>query len=366
MKRHPAPLALAIVGSLLASCADPPVANSDDSRPFPPSLEVGQHTSVLVLGTPHLSTLGDRFEPGLLGPLLERLAAYAPDAIGLESIPPAALADMLARPEFEDVVHQFAGERAHWGRALQRELGISWREAADSADALLERDGASGLSPAERQRLIRFLLAAYDDLSAVLHWSYLPQDVSGSDPAVPDSVRTWLDEQAQSANENATIGIELARRLGLRRLLYIDDHHDKDLFLDIAPSLIEELNENETYASVLGDPFIADTEERFEQAVDAGDLLPFYRFINTPEYGRKDAALQWDVWLRTGLESRLDRTRLAVWEVRNLNMASHIRRATATIPGGRMLVVVGNGHRPFLESYLALMTDVRLVRLDDT
>lgn len=365
MSRPLAPLALAIVGLLVASCTDAPAGTPDDSLPFPPSLEVGQRTSVLVLGTPHLSTLGDRFEGELLEPLLERLAAYAPDAIGLESIPPAALADMLARPEFEDVVQQFAGERAHWGRAMQRELGLPWREAADSADALLEKDGASGLSPAERQRLIRFLLAAYDDLSALLHWSYLPEDVSGADPAVPDSVRTWLSEQARSANERNTIGVELARRLGLRRLLYIDDHHDKDLFLDIAPSLVEELNQNETYASVLGDPFIADTEERFEQAVAAGDLLPFYRFINTPEYGSRDAALQWDVWLRTGLESRLDRTRLALWEVRNLNMASHIRRATATTPGGHLLVVVGNGHRPFLESYLTLMSDLRLVRLDD-
>ena len=365
MRRQQISVGLTILGLLVAGCSEPPAGGAEDSRPFPPSLDVEKRTTVLVLGTPHLSALGDRFEPELLDSLLERLVVYAPDAIGLESIPPAALADMFGRPEFEDVVSQFAGERARWGQELQRELGLSWHEAADSADVLLRKDGASALSPAERKRLIQFLLAAYDDLSAVLHWSYLPPDIKGTDPAVPDSVRTWLGDQARSANENTTIGIELARRLGLRRLLYIDDHHDKDLVLDIAPSLVEELNENETYASVLGDPFIADTEERFEQAAAGGDLLPFYRFINTAEYGRLDAALQWDVWLRTGLESRLDRTRLGLWEVRNLNMASHIRRATATIPGGHMLVVVGNGHRQFLESYLTLMTDVRLVRLDN-
>jgi hypothetical protein len=365
MSRQSAPLALAILGLIAAGCTEPQAGSADDSHPFPPSREAGERTTVLVLGTPHLSALEERFEPALLESLLERLVAYAPDVIGLESIPPASLADMLSRPEFEDVVAQFAGERAHWGQEMQRETGLSWLEAADSADVLLEKDRESGLSPLQRQRLIRFLLAAYDDLSAVLHWSYLPEDVSGSDVAGADSIHVWLEDQTRSANENGAIGIELARRLGLRRLLYIDDHHDKDQFLDIAPSLIEELNGNETFASVLGDPFIADTETRLEQAVAIGDLLPFYRFINTPDYGRADAALQWDVWLRTGLESGLDRTRLALWEVRNLNMASHIRRATATIPGGRTLVVVGNGHRQFLESYLTLMTDVRLVWLDN-
>jgi hypothetical protein len=365
MRQHSATVCTIAVTALLAGCAEPPSGSGDASRPFAPSLEVEERSAVLVLGTPHLSALEDRFEPALLESLLERLVAYAPDAIGLESIPPASLADMLSRPEFESVVAQFAAERAHWGQEMQRETGLSWQEARDSAEVLLEKDETSALSSLARQRLIRFLLAAYDDLSAVLHWSYLPEDVSGSDVVVPDSIQAWLDDQTRSANENSAIGIELARRLGLRRLLYIDDHHDKDLFLDIAPSLIEELGDNETYASVLDDPFILDTEAQLEEATATGDLLPFYRFINSPEYGRGDAALQWDVWLRTGLESRLDRTRLALWEVRNMNMASHIRRATATIPGGRMLVVVGNGHRQFLESYLTLMTDVRLVRLDN-
>jgi pheromone shutdown protein TraB len=55
------------------------------------------------------------------------------------------------------------------------------------------------------------------------------------------------------------------------------------------------------------------------------------------------------------------RIRMAAWEVRNLRMVANIREAMARHPGGRVLVIVGAGHKPWFEAYLALLPDIRLV-----
>lgn len=80
--------------------------------------------------------------------------------------------------------------------------------------------------------------------------------------------------------------------------------------------------------------------------------------MNSLEYEVRDMELQWNLWFRTKLQSGLDRSRMALWEVRNLNISSHIRRATALHPGERLLVIVGASHKPFLETYLNQMVDI--------
>ncbi len=84
-----------------------------------------------------------------------------------------------------------------------------------------------------------------------------------------------------------------------------------------------------------------------------------------PEFARSDVREQWGALLRTRLESRLDRARLAQWEVRNLRMAAHIRQAASGFPDGRVLVVVGAGHKAWLDHFLAQLYDVRLVSLSE-
>jgi len=103
--------------------------------------------------------------------------------------------------------------------------------------------------------------------------------------------------------------------------------------------------------------------KRLVKAFQDGDALPFYRFVNSKEYGRQDADTQWGAFLRSRLSDRIDRIQLALWEVRNLRMASNIRQVASQHPGGRVLVIVGAAHKPFLESYLGLMADVRIVDL---
>lgn len=46
----------------------------------------GRPNEVLVLGSPHLSGMPDTFAPAQLEPLLERLAAWKPEAIAVEAV----------------------------------------------------------------------------------------------------------------------------------------------------------------------------------------------------------------------------------------------------------------------------------------
>ena len=79
-------------------------------------------------------------------------------------------------------------------------------------------------------------------------------------------------------------------------------------------------------------------------------------------FGGKDVDLQWGSFLRSNLADQIDRSHLALWEVRNLQIAANIRRLTAEHPGGRVLVIIGAAHKPFLESYLQQMADIDVVQ----
>lgn len=50
----------------------------------------------------------------------------------------------------------------------------------------------------------------------------------------------------------------------------------------------------------------------------------------------------------------------AAWEAQNLLMAVAVWEATASIAGGRALLIVGAAHKPFIEAYLRSFTDVTI------
>jgi hypothetical protein len=111
--------------------------------------------------------------------------------------------------------------------------------------------------------------------------------------------------------------------------------------------------------------FAAQVRDRRSRAVARGDLLPFYRYINSDAFLESEVRRQWLLYYRTGLASGLDRSRAALWETRNLLMAAHIRRLTARHPGERVLVLVGASHKPFLDAYLQSMIGVERTDLAD-
>jgi hypothetical protein len=344
--------ALACAGSVLA-------------QPFGPSVKDKDKTRVLILGSPHLITAGRAVTEKHLRKVLAVLERFDPQVIGVESISPPALADMILRADdYSEAIEQFGGRRVYFGKKMQERLDLSWLEANAAARKSLKELGAEA-DQEQRAALIPVLIAAYDDLAALIQWARLPEAFRKTCKEIPAALQTYLQNRLKSPNEKISIGVALALRLGLERLHHIDDHYDKDLYLRIVEDLVTELKDRGADKGLEEAPFFKASQERREEAVKDGNLYPYFRYINSPEYGAEDAATQWDVWFRTGLESGLDRTRIALWEVRNLNMASHVRRATALIPGGRVLVIVGSGHKPFLEAYLNQMAGLKLVQFND-
>src|SRR3546814_19670795 len=80
-----------MIAGLLAACCAVGAAGSQTYHPaFDPSAlkgpRFGAPHAVMILGSPHLSGLPESFDPATLRPLLDRLEAWRPQAIAIESL----------------------------------------------------------------------------------------------------------------------------------------------------------------------------------------------------------------------------------------------------------------------------------------
>ena len=325
-----------------------------------------ERTQILVLASQHLRRI-DGFDRATLDSLLDALAEWGPAAIGVEVLPPQVIATMETRSVYGPALEAFAAEQLAAGRLARDHLGITWSDAMRMVDSLYVEVGAAppDLRPAVRGELVPVLLAAYNLDNAALQWAYSMDEHGGSEPGLPDTLRAFVERRLEASSETAAIGLALARRLGLARVHPIDDHLETDLFLAIADDLTSQLQGSEAYRELVESGALEKSENELREAHATGDLLPFYLALNAPETLARGVDLEWKFFFRTGLPSGLDRYRVALWEVRNLAMAAHVRRMTAPLPGGRALVIVGASHKPFLDAYLSCGMDVEIVHLDE-
>jgi hypothetical protein len=126
-----------------------------------------------------------------------------------------------------------------------------------------------------------------------------------------------------------------------------------------------ELQGSSAYAELVATSYFREAAARLPAAARTGALLPLYRRINSVDHLEEDVSAQWHLFFRTGLPSKRDRVRVSLWEARNLNIASRIRMHSAWHPGGRMLVVIGAAHKPFLDTYLGQMMDIDVVQFGE-
>lgn len=326
-------------------------------------------TEVLVLATTHLSIVGDRWSPQLVEPLVQALVRFNPDIIAVESMPPYVI-EALEKlgGNHEEVVKAMASRSTKVGQAAQSYLALKRLEAQTEADRVLEKlanNAETRLAPEIRRSLALSLLAAYDLPSAALQWSYLDPVEQVLSPALPGEIKQFFDETLKSPNETYSIGVSTARRVGLQRIVSMDDHQEAAETLNFLDQLSDELDASPIFKDLKVSiaSFYTRSDRSFEEGIEKGNLLPHYLWLSSPEFAQGDVIAQWGVFLQTHLPSGLDRARLAQWEVRNLRMAAHIRQAGSQFPGGRILVIVGSGHKAFLDHYLSSLIDVELVEL---
>ena len=314
----------------------------------------GPTNTVVVLGSPHLSELPPAFTPKDASPVVDALALWRPEAIGVEALS-GIQCDVLRRypQRYSDTVKAYC-----WDPALARAAtGLDVPAATAEADRLLAT-WPSAPSPAQRRRLAAVFLASGEQPSALVQWLRLPSSERRAGEGLDDGLVARLEKLRASRNEDYAVAAPLAARSGLERLYAIDDHS-----ADTAGP-----GDSQAYGAAISkawdNPATAE-RKRATEALEArlgqpGALLAIYRAFNAPGQGDLVFRSDFGAALEEPSPQRFGRGYLASWETRNLRMAANIRAALAERPGMRMLVVVGASHKGYLEAYLNQMHDVRL------
>ena len=213
---------------------------------------------------------------------------------------------------------------------------------------------------AQRRRLAALFATAADPYSALVQWWRLDPAERRAEDGIHPTLAAQLNEFEGRRNENHLIGSRLAARLGLERVFAIDVQDDDVMTPEQMEVFGREIFEP-TGARMRAHPRFRPLMEATQLMGDAEQTLAAYRLANRPESGQLQADLEWLRMLDRPSTGNVGRIRAAGWEVRNLRMIANIRQAMAAHPGGRVLVIVGAGHKPWFEAYLGMMTDIRLV-----
>lgn len=342
-------LALSI---LLLGIAGPADSIADDSRQT-------QRTRLFVLGTPHLSRLKDEFRPELLDGLIDRLLGLQPDAILVEALPGPSIVSMeLEGGSFDEVLEQYSRRMTVPGRRAQEILELSWSEAYGKVNDL-DRGCDEGIT---RETCILIYLAAYDYDTALLTFCVAPDPEREAFRERHADIAESFDNSLQSSNEYYTIANRLARASGRARIHPVDAHREKGPLIDImaANPSIDAFFER-VFGNYSEHPYVVDMNARERDAIEKGDLLPYYRWLNDPTTLRRDFDFQWAPFLDKDDESHFGKTRLALWEQRNLLMAANIARVLADYPGKTAIYIVGSSHKPFMDAYFNTMNWVEVL-----
>ncbi|MEZ6022734.1 MAG: DUF5694 domain-containing protein [Hyphomonadaceae bacterium] len=355
-----------LLAAVLAILAVSPAAAQN--RAFDPRAyqdrHAGEATQILVVATMHLRRTPEDFDPAVLEPLLARLQAFQPDAIAIEALPGRSIQQMWNyRAAYPDVATTFGGQAMAMSAAARPGVGMDMGD----AEAELRRtwdDWPEHPTAAQRRRRAALFAAAGDPASAVVQWWRLQPSERIADDNVPAQLAQMLDTYATPArrNEHYLIASRLAVRLGLERVYPMDDQSDHvgaeyagDFYTDL-----DVFTDEPWHAAMLNSPSFRPLREAAAHLTSADEALATYRMLNSFAVGHADANGQWLNLINRESPHGAGRARVAAWETRNLRMAANIREVAAQFPGGRVLVIVGSAHKPWLDAYLSMMSDVEV------
>jgi hypothetical protein len=313
----------------------------------------GRPAEVLVLGSPHLSQLPEKLDPAVLEPLLKRLEAFKPEVITIEALS-GEECDTLLRFKAQ---HGTAWDDYCWPTDdIEKATGFSVPAATTEVEKTLASWPASP-SPAQRRRLAMLFIAANERASAMVQWLHLPAEERKAGDGLTPSMVELLQRKGKPPNENYAIGATLAARLGLERVYATDDH------------LADTADSDPDYGKAIQAAWRAKpvpaVQEEFERRSahlpDSAALMSLYRFLNDPKTQRATIAGDMGRNARWPSAKLYGRQYLSWWENRNLRMAANIRGTLTAKPNSRVLVIVGSTHKGYLDAYLDMMQDVRIV-----
>lgn len=358
MKRLAAAILLSVATSIAPSVTS---AQGFDPRDYQTKID-DKPTQIMVLGTAHLNGAPDNWNPEVLTPLLDRLAAFKPDVITTEDQPGPTITKLW---EYRESGPKTAA--TYGGRALRMatEAGLSLDMDMPQAAAAVSRqllDWPANPTPVDRRRLAALFAAAGDPQSALVQWWRLPAAERIAGEGVSKRLVRQFDELGQSRNESVAIAVRLAIRLGLERV-YPADSQEENVFTPRESDIFAKSVFPTLFERFKADPTLKGIGE-VSRMTDGKKTLEEYRKLNSPVINRRSSEVEWLGVINRPTEENAGRKRMAGWEVRNMRMAANIREASARAPGGRVLVIVGAAHKIWLEAYLGMMTDVKIVSTD--
>lgn len=313
---------------------------------------VGEPAQVLVLGSKHLRDMPEGFDPASLDGVLDRLAAFGPDIITIESLP-SEECDLVAR-----FVERYGDDFCPSTEVARVATGLDIPAAAAAVDRMLaawpERP-----APAQRRRLASLFLAANERASAYVQWLQLPGVERHAGDGLDDSLVELLRKIETTNNESYQVAARLAARLGLQRVHPVDNHTGDHLDIDEAD--IQAFGQALRDAWNSGRAELNEREQRERELAKGDDLLPLYRFVNDPEHQRILAEVNVHATMSAVSAEGYPRVWVGGWEVRNLRMVANIRKTFHEDPDARVLVVVGASHKPWFDDWLGQLQGVEIV-----
>jgi hypothetical protein len=310
----------------------------------------GRPTQVMVLGSPHLSQLPEKLDPALLDSLLNRLEAFRPAVITIEGL----------NGEECDTLRRFDAQHQAWKTYCfdtadaEKATGLSVPAAMTEVQKTLASWPANP-SAASRRRLAMLFLASGDRASAKVQWLRLPAAERHAGDGLIQAMVDVIDGKGKPLNENYAIGSALAARLGLERVYPADDHLADSP--DSDPAAAETIQR--AWNAPPKPPLFAEYKRRQSNLHTSADVMSYFRWLNSPATQRAAISADMGRAARENSASHFGRQYVSWWEQRNLRMAANIR--AAFLPQQRVLVIVGSTHKGYLDAYLNMMQDVRLV-----
>lgn len=349
-----------LAGTVLAACLLATAAQTAGAQAqvFDPGAHKGPRNGVqnevAVLGTAHLAGLPETFDPAALDALIERLAAWQPRAIAIESVS-GQQCEMLRRypSRYALTVNDYCPDVS----AAEKATGLDVAAANAAAEAQLANWPAQPTA-AQRRRLAATFLAAGERDSALVQWLHLPVAERHADDGLNAELVTALEALRTSRNENTVLSAALAVRLGHQRLWPMDDHSSDRYGADVKAyvAAIRKAWDNPATKS-RGAMF-----DGIEAQLDTADkVMTLYRGYNAPGLAQVAYESDYGAALEEPSAQGYGRMYVTSWETRNLRMAANIRDLMGATPGMRTLVIVGASHKAYLDAYLGQMHDVRVV-----
>ncbi len=314
----------------------------------------GPRAQVLVLGTVHLRGMPASFKPSSLDPVLDRLAAFKPQIITIET-ESGEECDLAARHPAK-----YGADYCAKTDVAMAATGLDVPAAIAEVDKSLKAWPAQA-TPAQRRRMAAVFLAANDLASAYVQWLQLPEAERRTGDSLTGALVEQLGAIGKRNNENYLVAARLAARLGLQRVHAVDNHTGDRIDVPDSKGFLRSIEA----AWAVGGAQLKERVKREEQLAQASDLLPLYRAVNDPAGLRLLAEANVVPAMRAKSPEGYPQIWVAGWEIRNLRMVANIRETFRERPGARVLTIVGASHKPWFDDWLGQLQGVDIVDVAD-